>query len=114
MTDVKRFREMDIERLVIMAGDLDDAEKQARKAMNSFYRLAAYNEWLVTMENDAEAYNYYVSRDLEDGLYARFEAWHKRLNEYFKPFGAIVKFYGIYPTLETMDGRNITYGHYYR
>ena len=114
MNDVKRFREKDIERILNYAGVAQDQDKEAlaRKAMNSFYRLAGFNEWRVAIENDERTYNYYKKQ--EEALFNRFCKWHARLNEYFKPFGMVVKFYGIYPTLETFEGRNITYGYYYK
>lgn len=114
MNDVKRFREKDIERILNYAGVAQDQDKEAlaRKAMNSFYRLAGFNEWLVTIENDERLYNYYSKHEKE--LDERFDKWLARLNGYFKPFGMVVKFYGIYPTLETFEGVNVTYGHYYK
>lgn len=112
MNETKRFREMDIIRIT-EALEAPNAEALARKAMNSFYRLGHFNERLVTIENDERLYNFYKGRRLE-AMEKRFDNWYTRLNEYFKPFNMVVKFYGIFPTLETADGRNVTYGHYYR
>ena len=113
MLNVKECREKDIERLVKRNAS-PTAESDARKAMNSFYRLALFNEYLVTIQNDSYFYENERRVAYVENQERRFEKWHKRLNEYFKPFNAVVKFYGIFPTLETVDGYNLTYGYYYK
>lgn len=71
---------------------------KARKAFNSFYRLAGFSERLFNINNDYELYRRYQGKRLE-AMEAREDAWIKRCNEYLKEFNAEVYYNGICPSI---------------
>ena len=70
---------------------------RARRAFNSFYRLAGFSERLFYINNDEELYNHYRRRI--DEMENREDKWIKRVNGYLSEFHASAVFNGIYPSI---------------
>ena len=85
--------------------DIDDA----RKAMNSYYRLCGIEERLLRLENDERTCNGWGTKRLE----TRRDSWFLRLNEIFKTkYNAELVYSGYLPCiceLGTTSDLYITY-----
>jgi hypothetical protein len=75
-----------------------DIFNKARKAMSSFYRLAAFSERLFYINNDSKLYDYYKGSKL-DAMETREETWRKRVKNYLSEFDADICYNGIYPSI---------------
>lgn len=69
--------------------------KEARKVMNSYYRLCGLDESLLYLQNDESTCN---SRYTAEQGATAFR-WIKRMNQYLKPFDACVIYFGYLPTI---------------
>lgn len=103
---IAELRERDVERLAKRSAK-EGMEAEARKALNSYYRLAAFSIYKFEIENNERSY----TRALKSGYLAameeREERWIARLNEYLKPFNCEVTWTGLYPSL-------VVFGKYHR
>lgn len=70
-------------------------EEAARKIINSFYRLSGLSERVFYRENCESTCNSRYTAELEE----KEERWIKRLNEYLRPYGLKVIYFGIFPTI---------------
>lgn len=75
------------------------AISNARKAMNSFYRLAGYSERLFYINNDYDLYSRYTKNGRLDRMESREENWIKRVNIYLSEFHARAVYNGVYPSI---------------
>ena len=72
----------------------------ARRTMNSFYRLCGLRETQVNFDNDAYRYNLLISQQLE----AREDRWYERLKGIFESkYNATLIYYGYLPTICELD-----------
>lgn len=70
--------------------------QQARRTMNSFYRLCGLDEQLLYLENDERTHD--KPYTLEKA--ARRERWYDRLNAIFKnEYNACLVYFGYCPTI---------------
>lgn len=114
---VAEMREKDVLRLAERTTEPEAIEK-ARKALNSYYRLAGLSERLFYINNSERAYTRCFNSGVLADMEAQEDRWIKRLNEYLKPFGLAVVFTGIYPSIVRKGERNcieevFTYGYFY-
>ena len=92
--------------------------EDARKALNSYYRLCAFSERIFYINNDEALYTRYTRRGRLEAMEARETAWIKRLNNYLMPCGGCVAYTGLYPSI-VVKGDNgcientVIYGHFY-
>ena len=75
------------------------AWSEASKAMNSFYRLAAYSLRLFYINNDYDLYTRYQKHGRLARMEAREAEWIARVNRYLAPFHARAVFNGVYPSI---------------
>ena len=94
---VAQWREIYTERLAKRSpnyeADASGTMERARRAMNSFYRLAGFNIRLFEIENDRRIYN---ARRVER-MQERADKWIRRVSDYLKEFNADICYPGLYP-----------------
>lgn len=114
---IAEMREKDILRLAERTTKPEAIEK-ARKALNSYYRLVGFSERLFYINNEERLYTRYSKNGILAEMEVQEDRWIKRLNEYLKPFGLVVNYSGIYPSIVRKGERNcieevFTYGYFY-
>ena len=102
MKTIKEMRQKELERLVAFKTD-SPTEKdfaEARKLMNSFYRLCGLAETNLYLANDERTCNLPSTAKSEE----REEKWRKRLDKEFKKKYGLSLFYAGYaPSIGTVD-----------
>lgn len=101
---VAEIRQKNIIKLAERSTNKDGQEiERARKAFNSFYRLAGFSERLFYINNDSVLYDRYTRRGRLAEMEAREDTWIKRINGYLKEFNVIVYYNGVYPSIVEQD-----------
>lgn len=113
---IAEMREKDVYTLARRSANIE-AVAMARKALNSFYRLAGFSNRLFDINNNERLYNRYKGSRLE-AMKKRESEWIKRLNSYLKEFNCAVCFSGLYPSLVVYGEHGsvketVIYGHFY-
>lgn len=89
-------REWAIDRLVTRKAYPTTADwNQARKIMNSYYRLVGLCGRLLALDNTNSVYNAKESESMSK----RASAWFDRLNKQFAEFDAELTYFGWYPDI---------------
>lgn len=114
---ISELRHNDVLRLAERTTEPEALDK-AYKALNSYYRLVGFSERLFYINNDERLYTRYSKSGMLEEMEAKESRWIKRLNEYLKPFGLVVSFTGIYPSIVRKGEGNcieevFTYGYFY-
>ncbi len=90
--------------------DRIEALSEARKLMNSFYRLCGLETTLLYCQNDERTCN----SDYIASLELKAEKWRERLQAAFKPYGLMLVWYGYLPTITDHKGGNeVIYTYFY-
>lgn len=98
---IAQLREKEVERLARFK-DSEPTEQNitdARKIMNSFYRLCGLCTTNLYLANDARTCNRQSTKDSEE----REERWVKRLNEQLKPYGLQLFYCGYCPSIGIVE-----------
>lgn len=83
---------------------------EARKAMNSYYRLCGLDEQLLYLQNDERTCNSRYTKEQEE----KATKWVKRLNKYLAPFNARAVYFGYCPTIcEVGTTQDLYLSHFY-
>lgn len=87
----------------------------ARRVMNSFYRLCGLTDRLLILENEEETCNLRSTRQMD----ARRQAWYDRLKGIFEAeYNATFICYGYLPTICEVDekgrGKDLEIRHFYQ
>lgn len=101
---IAQMREREIERLVAYRTETPtEADyKEARRLMNSFYRLCGLAETNLYRANNERLCNNAYTKELEE----KEARWVERLSKEFTEFCGFVLFYGGYcPSIGTRDPR---------
>lgn len=89
---IREKREAELSRLAERYnGNIDDA----RRIMNSFYKLCGLEERRLEFDNDERRYNAKESERLTD----KAMNWISRLNKELEPYNCKLTYFGIYPTI---------------
>ena len=73
--------------------------EQARKIINSYYRLCGLSYRVCMLQNDAEMHATPYAQEQEE----KEQRHIQRLNNYLKPYGLNIAYSGIYPTIVILD-----------
>ena len=95
---IAQLRERELEYLVKLKTDNPTEEDydEARRNMNSYYRLCGLCETNLYLQNDARMHDTRYARESEE----REEKWYKRLNKTFKEtYGIILAYCGYFPSI---------------
>ena len=99
---IAQLRERDINRLVSMktAEPGADDYREARRVMNSYYRLCGLSERNLYLSNNEKTCNTRWCLESED----RESHWYNRLNETFKTvYGLRLVYFGYFPSIATAE-----------
>ena len=98
---IAQLREKEVERLARYKTD-DPTENdivEARRCMNSFYRLCGIDERLLYLENDERWHDKPYTKRLEE----QRDKWHKRLDKQFNDlYGLRLVYCGYCPSIVTV------------
>jgi len=100
---IAQRRERELERLVRYKTDnpTEADYQQARRMMNSFYRLCALDYRVCELENDAATANRASTRRESDRAYK----WYKRLDAQFRDvYGLFLEYSGVCPHIVQRQG----------
>ena len=91
---IAQLRELEIEKLVAFRTDrpTEDDYREARRLMNSFYRLCGLSETNLYLANNEYTCNRKSTAESE----ARESRWYDRLSNEFKEFCGLQLFYAGY------------------
>lgn len=78
---------------------------EARRIMNSFYRLCGLCTTNLYLTNDS----YWHNKPSTEASEAKEERWIKRLNQELKPYGLQLFFSGYCPSIGIVDNRGCVY-----
>ena len=95
---IAQLREKEVERLARYKTDepTEDDIKEARRCMNSFYRLCGIDERLLYLENDARFCDKPYTKRLDE----KRDKWHKRLDKQFHDlYGLNLVYCGYCPSI---------------
>lgn len=95
---IAQLREREVGRLVLFKTTNPTKEdyKEARRNMNSFYRLCGLSERNLYLSNDERTANKLYTKESE----ARESKWHKRLDKTFKDtYGLRLVYCGYTPSI---------------
>lgn len=105
---IAQLREREIDRLVSFKTDspTDADYEEARRNMNSFYRLCGLADRNLYLQNDERRYNTRYAREQE----AKEDRWYKRLNKAFmETYGLKLMYFGHIPSItDSTDHEQIT------
>lgn len=87
-----------------------EAITEARRIMNSFYRLCGLEERLLYLVNSEKTCNSQYTASLE----VKAKKWRERLQAAFKPYGLMLVWYGYLPTItDHKCGNEVIYTYFY-
>lgn len=100
---IAQLREKEVEKLATFRNGepwqhepTEEEKQQARRMMNSFYRLCGIDERLLYLENDEKWHD----RPYTKNLSAKRDKWFSRLNEQFKEkYGLVLYYSGYCPSI---------------
>lgn len=95
---IAELREMEIEKLARFKTEnpSESDYKEARRIMNSFYRLCGLDERILYLENDSRTHDSKYTKECEE----RAERWRNRLNSKFKEiYGLEIVYCGYLPSI---------------
>ena len=102
---IAQLREREIERLARYKNpeptEQDIAE--AKRIMNSFYRLCGLNERLLYIENDFTLFERYSRLGWLNKLREKEDRWIKRIENWLKEYGLTIQYFGYMPTIVDKD-----------
>ena len=89
----------------------NETMREARRLMNSFYRLAGLDDRLLYLSNDSRTCNSRYTKEQEDRAYR----WWRRLSKEFTNFCPDLKiqYFGHLPSIATQDNHIAVSAHYY-
>lgn len=98
---IAQLREKEVERLARFKNSEPTEQdiNNARRIMNSFYRLCGLCETNLYLANDERTCNRQSTKDSEE----REEKWVKRLNEQLKPYGLQLFYCGYCPSIGIVE-----------
>ena len=99
---IAQMREREVQRLAEYHADIPTEEdlKEARRLMNSFYRLCGLAETNLYLANDSERYNTKLLKESEE----KEGKWYDRLSKEFEEFAGLRLFYAGYcPSIGTVN-----------
>lgn len=111
---VKEMREKSLMDMVARrwSDPTEEQTDEARKLMNSFYRLVGLSTRNFEADNDARTANKFWHRQNE----VREEKWFERLKKAFEPYNITLEYSGYYPDLFEKNGsglKNLYFSHFY-
>ena len=95
---VAQLRERELERLVMIktTNPSEEDYAEARRNMNSYYRLCGLCERNLYMQNDERAHSTRYAMECEK----REGRWYERLNKTFKEtYGIVLAYAGYFPSI---------------
>lgn len=95
---IAQLREKAIEKLAARKTDnpTEQDYQDARRVMNSYYRLCGLEENLLSLQNDPNTCDKWYTAEKE----AKREKWYKRLNAIFETeYNAQLVYFGYFPTI---------------
>ena len=112
---IAQLREREVEKLARYKNpeptEQDIAE--AKRIMNSYYRLAGLNERLLYINNDERTYNFYFRSGELKRLEEQEDRWIKRIKNWLKEYGLTINYYSFLPTITDENGYIKVYAFYY-
>lgn len=98
------MREREIERLATIIHDpsTDENLAEARRLMNSLYRLCGLCERNLYLTNEERTCNLNSTHASEE----RESRWYKRLNHDFQKYGLKLCYFGYHPTIVYVDNEH--------
>lgn len=101
---IAQLREREVERLAKFKTENPTTEdiNNARKIMNSFYRLCGLCETNLYLANDERTYNKASTKRSEE----REAQWVKRLDKWLEPYGLQLFYSGYCPSIGVVDKSN--------
>lgn len=102
---VHDYREREIQNLATMIHNpsTDESIAEARRLMNSMYRLCGLCEKNLYLANDERTCDLHSTHASED----REFKWCKRLNNQFAKYGLKLNYFGYHPTIVYADEKRL-------
>ena len=99
---VAQLREREVKRLAAFKNPepTDEDIQEARRNMNSFYRLCGLSERNLYLQNDERSHSTRYAKECEE----REDKWHKRLDKVFNDtYGLRLVYCGYAPSIGTVE-----------